>query len=246
MQTDCLYVFDFDGVLCDSIRECFVSSWYAYFHYHKGTDPGSVELDRKERFYRYRPYIRTGEDYVLLHDLIERGREIRSQEEFDEEKRAAGPEFASRFRSLIYRTREEFLSNDREWWLSLNPLYPGLHGSLVRIAERPDTVILSTKRPDLIAEILGAAGIDWPGSRIHHSGETGKLPFVSKLRAEVGAREAVFVDDQRDHLMHGSDPAVRCFLAVWGYVQPQWLSEPGPELLSLRDFTAMLDRLVPV
>lgn len=246
METDCLYVFDFDGVLCDSIRECFVSSWYAYSHYHRGIDPDSVELDRKKRFYRYRPYIRTGEDYVLLHDLIDRGREIRSQEEFDEAKRAAGPEQMSSFRTQISRTREELLSRYRQWWLSLNPLYPGLHRSLMRIAERPDAVILSTKRPDLISEILGASGIAWPRSRIHHSGETGKLPFISKLRADAGARRAVFVDDQRDHLVHGSDPGVRCCLAVWGYVQPQWLSEPGPERLSLRDFTAMLDGLASV
>jgi beta-phosphoglucomutase-like phosphatase (HAD superfamily) len=81
---------DFDGVLCDSVAECFVSSWLAYFDREGSKMPESVSLAQKDLFTRYRPFIRRGADYMLLQYAIENNIELVAQRDFDNLERALG------------------------------------------------------------------------------------------------------------------------------------------------------------
>ena len=77
---------DFDGVICDSAAECVVSAYGAYVE-AKGEvfDPmESVVPDYfRDGFYRLRPLIRDGRDYVMILYLLDLGVAIEDQEDFD-------------------------------------------------------------------------------------------------------------------------------------------------------------------
>jgi phosphoglycolate phosphatase-like HAD superfamily hydrolase len=235
-------VLDFDGVICDSVDECFASSSLAYDSLRQKTMPASSASDRRADFARLRPFIRTGEDFLLIHELIDKGIAVRDQARFDEMARRAGPEKMARFRELFYRGRMELLQKDRGAWMSMNRIYPQARAVLESAAGKP-LFILSTKRPEFIQEILSHAGISVPGDRILHSGDDRKLPIVERVRFEGDFERAVFVDDQVDHLLNNFFPRVSVYLASWGYVASEKVArDAGIPILAGEDLTSLVGR----
>ena len=98
------YLFlDFDGVVCDSVPECFLSSHIAYNEF-LGRPVTAVPLETKKRFYEYRPFMRSGEDYFLLQKFIEEGKTISVQEDFDRVIRALPPGTMETYKKLFINT----------------------------------------------------------------------------------------------------------------------------------------------
>jgi hypothetical protein len=217
-----LPVLDFDGVICDSIDECFASSWIAYHRLYLGRDSLPLPTRTDPAFAALRPLIRSGEDYLLIHEILADGTAAGGQEEFDALASRAGPEKMAVFKDLFYKARTGLLDTDPDLWYSLNTVYGHMRQAL-RAPEKTGLWILSTKKPRFIAEILGHAGLPFPEGRIVDSGSRRKLPIVSELREKEGAAQALFLDDQIDHLKGGTDPRVRPYLASWGYVKREWL-----------------------
>ncbi len=226
---------DFDGVLCDSVDECFASSWLAL-----APEARSIPIATRRLFGSYRPYIRRGADYLLLQYCIEGGVEIRRQEDFDREIERAGPERMEELDRRFYAARRALASRDPASWLSLNRPYPRLLPALKRAAASPLARILSTKRAAFIREIVSSWGIDWPLDRIHDSGSGVKGELIGSLLDAGSAETAVFVDDQIDHLDRLRDPRIRGYLALWGYVKPEWLERPGLRAIDQEGLVAML------
>lgn len=230
---------DFDGVLCDSLEECFTSSAIAFHQLDLATSvPRLTELWKIHgpAFFKLRPFIREGAEYLLLHRLLEAGQTPRSQAEFDAELEKAGKATLSRFKDELYRVREELLIHQRTVWLKRNPLYPGLTEELKRLAASQDVHVLSTKKAEFISEILAANGVPWPAERVIYTGSRKKLDII---RQDFSPRSAVLIDDQIDHLDFGAAD-VDCRLAVWGYVKPEWIPQAGDRNLDLEQFKALL------
>ncbi len=237
-----IVVLDFDGVICDSIDECFTSSSLAYYDLQQKTIPSLSESDRRAGFARLRPFIRTGEDYLLIHELSDRGITARDQERFDELKSREGPEKMARYRELFYKARIQLLERDRVAWMSMNRIYPNARTALQNAAGAA-LVILSTKRPEFIQEILGHAGLSVPSDRILHSGDEPKLPIVERIRADGGFDGAVFIDDQVDFLKNNPFPRVSVHLASWGYVASEQVARDlGIPVLAAGDLPLLVAR----
>ena len=148
------YLFlDFDGVLCDSVAECYVSSWIGYYE-DTGFRPASVAIADKEHFYSIRPYIRDAEDYLVLHYAVERGIPLHLQADFDALAEKIGPETLRRYHDQFFVGRTELYENHREYWLSLHPMYPIMQPYLKRFAECGRVHILSTKASRFVSIIL--------------------------------------------------------------------------------------------
>jgi len=243
MSREKYFFLDFDGVVCDSVHECFVSSYKAYRELHLGETVDSVPLRDKNLFYACRPFIRSGEDYLLIHDLIRSGLTVDSQEAFDAQIRRAGPSVMKSFGSLFYQAREAFLAADRELWLDLNPLFHGMLSILRRTAGNAGSYILSTKKPPFIKEILSHHGIDWETGRILYPAEKTKKEVMESI---MGNGQAVFIDDQLDHLLIAAgNKNIDGRLAVWGYVKKPWLEQKTIPLLKLQDLYAFVNTFFP-
>ena len=68
---------------------------------------------------------------------------------------------------------------------------------------------------------------------------TSRIVIASTMAAR-GEREAIFVDDQRDHLRCEAGSGISCRLAVWGHVAPDWRQDPVAEPLELVELIAIL------
>ena len=63
-----IFCIDFDGVICDSIKECFLSSAHALGHDPEIlSDAGNVKF---RKFKSLRPFVRSGEDYILIQQWL--------------------------------------------------------------------------------------------------------------------------------------------------------------------------------
>lgn len=241
-----LLVLDFDGVICDSAEECFVSSWTAYHALYQGSpcgDPsgGDALASARTSFRTMRPFVRSGEDFVLIQDLIATGRSVQDQLEFDHAWDRPGAPSRDRFKDLFYRARTDLLEKDRRTWLSMNRIYPHVSAALSALPPGAPLYILSTKKPQFVSETLSANGIAIPDGHILYSHGEPKLSTVETLRETLGFSEAVLVEDQIDAIHGNTNPRIRVFLASWGYVQESWLREStGIPVLSPEAFVDLV------
>ena len=125
---------DFDGVICDSAGECLFTS-YSYYAPIAGlpSAPGLDEIPEglRKKFYRIRPFIQDGKDYMLILYFITNGIPIEGQEDFDQSSRdhldrvcqEVGAADAKQLEELFQRKRREIRTRNETAWLGLNPLY---------------------------------------------------------------------------------------------------------------------------
>lgn len=228
---------DFDGVLCDSLEECYQSSWLAF----KSILPTEKEVPSapddtvwRDAFRTCRPFIRSGEDYVLLHKLLSEDKQINSQEEFDIELRRHSPKEMKAMKDMLYSVRDTLISLHEDLWMSWNPLYPGIEAALNSIKDFDTVYILSTKKASFIARILAFYGVNWNTDRILYTGSEKKLSIIEKICAD---EPAILIDDQVDHLDY-DHPSCQCYAALWGYISDEGAAQAKrgldlPEALNL-------------
>lgn len=229
-----LVFLDFDGVICDSLPECYTVSLAAYYGlFRKSEVPKDASGATETVFRRFRPYIRRGGDYLFIQMAIHQGIRLESQEDFDS-LISANHNLDDQFHSLFYEARNQLFKTDPDRWYALNPLYPTMKDLLGKHSKDPSFLILSTKEAHFIAEILWHHGIDWGEDRIYCSGKERKLSFIDRVMDELGGTEGLFIDDQIDHFKGDSRHPVHCLLADWGYVIPEWLRSGKAETVSLR------------
>ena len=185
-------------------------------------------------FARLRPYVRAGEDFILIHELIASKFPIRSQQDFDYQLAERGEQRIARYRESFYSARKDFLTHERKYWIELNKLYPHVAPCLKDWVSSSSLYILSTKRADYILEILTAKGIPMDSERVLSCEAKDKKITILRTLEARDAERALFIDDQIDHLASDSarDPRITGVLASWGYVQQQWIEDSrGVEVL---------------
>ena len=117
--------------------------------------------------------------------------------------------------------RREGLRDDAAGWLALHRFFPGVERRLHELAvDGVPWLVLTTKGGAYAARLLEAAGLE-PQAVYGH--EQGSKPDVL-LSLREGGRPLWFVEDRRPTLQWvRATPgleAVRCFLALWGYLAP--------------------------
>ncbi len=214
-----LLFLDFDGVLCDSLEECYRSSWLTGAGICiTGETPPDPPFDQayRARFDACRPFIRSGEDYLVVHEWAGRGSVPSDQDAFDATLAVKGPVVLAELKKRLYAVRDGLLEKHHTRWLSWNPLYQGIGQALKAQVNNPSVWILSTKKAEFIVEILAHHGVSWPLDRTLYTGVRKKLEIIAEI---AGSRPSVLIDDQIDHLDFGH-PNCQCYLALWGYISP--------------------------
>lgn len=231
-----LLYLDFDGVVCDSERECFVSSWLTWRELADGAGAQHIDLHARRRFRQMRPLIRSGEDYVVIQHILAREQDEEgfagpaTQSAFDAYREMLGGPCIARYKSAIAATRGAFLQRDKAHWLALNRLYPHMQ-RLLASCNLANVRVLSTKAAPLVCEILRAHRIAIPAAAVFHAAsnpdgaDARKLDMIAGHLDRASGTSAVFVEDQIDHLLGNDDPRIRTCLADWGYVLPEWFSD---------------------
>ena len=208
---------DFDGVIADSIDECYAVSRETYY----GCTAFPYDEDiYKELFYRFRGLVKPASEYCCLHKSIEeyllKGTDsvnVIFHRNVDEFNRNAADIFEKKF----FYTRLRYQENNFLAWIEMNPLTE--FGQLLVGRENNDIYIVTTKNRRATESILeyyniSVAGI-YANDEIKSAGNKGNLiSGVMDLKKE---KKSMFLDDAVEHLMTVSDDRVRCYFADWGY-----------------------------
>ena len=249
---------DFDGVLCDSVHEAFYSTWIAYYRHQRSHLPHQITLKMRDTFYRYRPYIRTGQHLMLLQHIIWEGGELHNQDDFERALSVTPDAVLQQWREWLYQVREEIRAEDHAQQLRLQPLYPGMRELLIKLSSAAGVIILSTKRADFIAGILSHNHVPWDNQHILSVHKESKIEALQRLREE--SRKAhrsthadspqpliTFIDDHLPHLLSQEEAqahGMRCLLATWGYVVPEWCRNQHYETIDLKGFRSLISSLI--
>ena len=246
---------DFDGVLCDGMREYFESSRRSC---ERVWPEGRTSQDLFPAFQRLRPVIKTGwEMPVLLRALALGQPEATLHADWDtarDELLARDPRGHDALGKLLEQTldqvRRDWIEADRADWLSHNRLYCDV-ADVRRVVRGPErTPVVTTKEGQFCRWLLDHWAIQVADIQGKEAG-THKCDNLRALRAkyeaETGKKLTLwFVEDRLKTLQcvrtHPDLDDVGLFLAEWGYVTETAKAEVrggrGIKLLTLAEFTA--------
>jgi len=218
---------DFDGVIADSVQECAVASYNAFQMRSKNgkrvTSHKDINKELLNNFLQLRSFIRSGEDYVYIYHILAEKFAVENQAHFDsflDEHKDLKEEYYTDF----YRERNLLLRNNKEAWLKLNPLFPGMINFLLKNVHKSNFYIVSTKATEYITTILSFYGLTVDSSRIPHAyGNKTKSGIIADLikKFNVSSKEVTFIDDHLNTLIKVKETGANCLLAAWGYNDPK-------------------------
>ncbi len=209
---------DFDGVIADSIDECYLVAKQAYFGFAKlPTDEGNL----RGLFVKYRGNVRPVYQYMLLLRAFE-------VNEFQDDSESILASFLTlennvsekekeRFETLFFRARE-LGQVDKTAWLKLNPLTGFGKGLIGRNLD--DVYIVTTKDKKSVNLILQEHNIRlsdvFDKQAYREFGDKGKI-IKHVMDQNSKYVTGIFVDDAVGHLDAVNDPRITCYFADWGY-----------------------------
>jgi len=218
-----LLVFDFDGVLMDGMPEY----WWSARRAAQRLDPSLVLPEQAPAaFAALRPHIHKGWEMVLLAAAL--ARPDFSLEawlsNYDQALALALAQVTASEEALqaaLETVRDTALREDPAAWLALHRFFPGVERRLRQLGEEGvPWLVLTTKGGAYATRLLEAAGLEPQAVYGHERGSKPEV-LLSLLNEE---RPLWFVEDRRPTLervrVTPGLEAVRCFLALWGYLAP--------------------------
>jgi len=225
---------DFDGVLCDGMREYFEASRRTYRRVWPDEHAPGEELF--PAFRALRPVIMTGWEMPLLLRAIVQGRPesamLQNWEVVRDELLHVGFLQGKALSDLLTTTLDEVR---RAWiatipgdWLACNVPYCPLDDVRRLLAEPECTVLVTTKEGEFARQILDSWGVrlaDIQGKEAGTHKCDNLRALIAQYTAVHGRRPALwFVEDRLETLQHVTTHAdlddVGLFLATWGYNTP--------------------------
>jgi phosphoglycolate phosphatase-like HAD superfamily hydrolase len=253
-----LLALDFDGVICDTVREGCRSAWQVcreIVPLHGDAPPP----DLTARFVRMRPVLEHGWEFpVLVLAILDGIPEARLWEAFQtdcrqrmlDKHRLTPKGLAARFDAARDRTIQRSLDE----WLDDQGLYPGMAERLRAILRTDVTLyVVTTKEGRFAHKLLEVGGVTMPAEQVWGKEQARPKPELLRVLSRnhgVPPRDIWFVEDRLKTLqsvLPEPDLAeVGLFLATWGYVMPgdpaEAAREPRIRPITLeqfcRDFSA--------
>lgn len=257
-RTRPILVFDFDGVISNSVHDSFrtaVNTYISFRPAHRlpldkplstSTETFQFEKDRPELFKGFKDLMPLGsraEDYYAILMILERNETggISDQADFNAFNRRIPPAEQLAFHELFYAIRRELQKKNPEDWAALMPLFPGVADALFALAGRFTLAIATAKDRFSVDIQLKGYGIDRlfrPENILDKDFAESKHAHLSKLHELYGVPydRIHFIDDKVLHLISVKDLGVRSYLALWGFNTPrehEIAEKEGFTLLSL-------------
>lgn len=243
-------VLDFDGVIADSINECFLISYWAYRGIEK-MESGMFNIDgrpAKELFRKFRYLVGPAHEYYFLLKTVysDIGKSDDGFLDLYKINKQAYQQEAQEFCERFYKVRKQAQTQFIAQWIKLNPLYVGIDNIIKGALSREKLFIASTKDKASIDLIMKRNGFDILSKQIlDKSFSLNKKLQLKEIICRTGgkAENVYFVDDNLTYLINVKPLGVKCFLATWGYNTPEVRQEAeklgiGP--LTIQDLEGMV------
>lgn len=220
-----LFVFDFDGVLFETDRECLAIAYRAVRELaapwaapYRAREAPSEDVERAFLAHRHR--VGPPWQYaVLLRAIAERTLPATTDEFL---ARAAAERGALEGFTERYFAARHAVAEDRARWLALVTPIAASTGEFQRLHARGLAAILSTRDDESIRRLLAHyLGVELaPGELLPRSGPREKWEILLETAAARGLApgDVFFVDDFIAHALPAHRRGIAAHLARWGYV----------------------------
>jgi len=211
---------DFDGVLGDSVYECYVQSLKACKDIGLPLTHSSV---LEKQFREARPLITKGEHFFSVMKMIHENPKINfnnvTQNQMNEAfKRDA--EASKGFLERFYAHRKEMQATNPKGWVALNRSFPRVAKMMKGLSRRNEVYIATTKDKKSVMELLARYGIHVPEARIisveFSKDKRVQLAEISK-RSGKPMKSIVLVEDALEQVKAARSVGAKAVLAPWGY-----------------------------
>ena len=211
---------DFDGVICDSIEECMVTSYNAYNDlFVRSTE----EIDRQFRsyFYQNRHFVRPASGYYILHEAFNRGIQIKDYNHFVSLSNSHATEMID-FELEFFKKRNSLKIHSAQW-LALHNIYS--HVLEFFAAYDDQAFIVTNKDRDSVEMLLEYFELIKHIKKIYSREDSEDKAelfelLISEVKDERGSEPIVFVDDNVNHLEDLQQYPIQLYYAAWGYSGP--------------------------
>ena len=227
-----LLALDFDGVICDTVREGCRSAWQVCREFVQlNGDAPPPEL--ASLFVRLRPVVEHGWEFPVLVLAILDGIpeatiwdafQTTCRERILEKHRVTPRQLAARFDAV----RDRAIARSLDDWLADQGLYPGMADRLRAIlASGVALYVITTKEGRFAHTLLKNHGVTMPADRVWGKEQVRPKPELLRDLAkahDLRYRDIWFVEDRLKTLQAVKREAqlaeVALYLALWGYVMP--------------------------
>lgn len=221
-----LIFLDFDGVLCDSVKEAYILTRFAY----KNIDVKQPINDQDYQMFRtYRFLVANSWQYYILADILEKYPyqeadfiEARYRYIVSEGKTAACDEFNKKF----LEKRKELMEQDFGFWNGLETPTNFLQKlkNIFAQADNSTFAILSTKNKDAIIKKFDFWGIVFDKDLIFDKKDLESLSkgeFIDNyLNSHSEIDNAILVDDNEENINSCANiENLKACLTSWGYLK---------------------------
>jgi hypothetical protein len=207
---------DFDGVIVDSVDECYMVSKAAYFEISKETD---FYDDFKPLFYKYRGLVRPVEEFFYLYKAINLSLFIDQdiKRNFSKLVNDATSDEKSRYEHSFFSHRNKLQKNIKTW-LSLHRLSE--YGHSLQGKNDKKIYIVTTKDKLSVVTLLNHFDIKvvdiFDTKDYKNYGNKGVI-IKNIINSSTSISSGVFIDDSVEHLDTLKHEHVECYFADWGY-----------------------------
>ena len=236
---------DFDGVICNSQKECFETAGKLF---KQNNNKFNFKLFYKQNYEIlnfYRRFVINGEDYYFIIDAIFKKTEIFNQSDFLKYKMNTLND-VKKIRNDFYKIREHSINEDCDRWLKSNPLYSEISYKINSLLSKYKIFIVTTKDFNSVYKILSYNKIKIEPDYIY-SNELNKTKneCLQEIINYHKCESLAFIDDQIENLLTINISRVDCYLASWGYndsVQLEKAKKSNIAIIDINDFPKKLSR----
>lgn len=226
-----VYALDFDGVICDSIHECYENSYLAFRQTHpEFNHPGQPPNSWKDAFYEFRGLVRPSKNFYLLWKMITNCEEISMDTIQFENECIALSDSSEKFGRIFTEVRCRILMLDQERFISQNLIFEEVKENWFRL--KTPLYVVTAKDSELAELILKANNLEVTG--VFGKGSGSKSSTLLKLASmhHVDISHVYFVDDNPEFVRETANIGAKAGLAKWGYGPYEGVSENNLESFS--------------
>lgn len=248
MKQEIIYALDFDGVICDSAVETAITGWKAGTTLWDDMQSEQPPKELIDKFRLVRPAMETGYEAILIVRLLHEGETVESllanYETKIQQLLDSLDKDAVFLKQLFGKTRDSWINEALDEWLSMNPLFSGIAEKLQQL-EPSQWYIITTKQERFVSQILKAYQLELAEDRIFGLDRNmSKQAVLTELLKKHPQQIFYFVEDRLPTLFNvlanSTLNEIKLFLATWGYNTAEDKREAAIEskiqLIGLDDF----------
>ncbi len=213
-------VLDFDGVICNSDKECClvaIITWNKINNINQIVEFDKIEHIFYKKFCLLRPFIKGAKEYYYLMKFLNQKNNISINNFIKFKKNELDTKKISIFEKLFYETREEIKKDNYQNWLSLNYVYIEVI-NFVKQYFHNRFIILTMKDRKSVYDIIKNYLPNLNKNLIYDfKAIKNKLDGLEKIKTDFNLNKSqiIFVDDIPDHLISPKDNNYKVCLSNW-------------------------------